>query len=303
MPKKFSINELRHWLSSYEAGKPIASIAKQAHCDVRTVKKGIEQARLARDVSTARADLLKEALHRHQDDLKGVLEGILSSLEVPALNQGIPWKWQEASIIPLRNARGELEPDVVQPVVKVILDVEDKLQWGLLQEHLKRDKMWELVEQWKKAVAAHLRAKINLAWKTAILLTGKTHYPLLEKPTKPPFLYSYNVITPLYQEALYEAMGLPQKSKLQDSIVTDAGSGEVKLGGFALGKAPGAEDECKKNILKALKKLKKSEEAKDVATSYRLVEELTAKTRRVVAEISLLGLIPGQCRVCRRLGM
>jgi len=37
--------------------------------------------------------------------------------------------------------------------------------------------------------------------------------------------------------------------------------------------------------------------------TYRALEQVTIRTRQVVETIRLLGLVPGQCEICRRLGM
>jgi len=37
--------------------------------------------------------------------------------------------------------------------------------------------------------------------------------------------------------------------------------------------------------------------------TYRALEQITTKARQVVEDIRLLGLVPGQCEICRRLGM
>jgi len=303
MPKKFSINEQRQWLELYESGQSEASIARQAHCDVRTLKKGIDQARLGRDVRAAKAGLLKEALHKHQDSLLMVVADMLSAIEVLPLSQNISWKWQGvATSIPLKDAKAECQK-WGQPMVTVIFNVEDRVHWELFQEHLKRDKMWEVIDHWKKATAAHLEAKMNLARKTAALLEGKTGYKLVDKPVAPPFIYSYNAVDLLSQAALYHTLGIPDSANLKQNIVANTNYGEVKHRASTLAKAPGAEDECKRNILEAFRELEVCSEARSAATTYREAEKLTAMARRTVEEISLLGLVPGQCRVCRRLGM
>ena len=60
---------------------------------------------------------------------------------------------------------------------------------------------------------------------------------------------------------------------------------------------------CRANIIKAFKKLGNSAEVGRIKATYKELSDITTKTRRLAEEINLLGLIPGQCRVCRRLGM
>ena len=57
------------------------------------------------------------------------------------------------------------------------------------------------------------------------------------------------------------------------------------------------------SLLDALQELKASPEVISVVDTYKTLEEITTRARQVVEQIKLLGLIPGQCEICRRLGM
>ena len=57
---------------------------------------------------------------------------------------------------------------------------------GLLKEHLKNDRLWKVLAQWKKAYAAHLTARIALQRKTVTLLEEETGYKLVDKHDVPP---------------------------------------------------------------------------------------------------------------------
>lgn len=302
MPRKIPLTQMREWLKSYEEGKSEASIARDARRDVRTVKRGIEQARREQDVHNARAELLKDALKKHQGDLLGVINGVLSALVVPPHNLQLGQKRHaRPTPIPLSGATASHEAGKGWTVV---LHVEKTSLWGLLQEHLKRDPLWNTVAAWEKALVAHLQARIALVNKTAALLEQKTGYKLVDKPVDPPFLYLYPTIELFYQVALNKTIGVPDGTNPEGNIVVDTATGEVMHGtGSILANAPGAEEECKANILDAFRDLQASNEAIRVAETYRGVKESTMKARQAVEEISLLGLVPGQCRVCRRLGI
>jgi len=304
MPKKFSLADRRRWLADYESGKPIASIAKEAHADVRTVKRAIEEARLARDASAARAELLKEALRKHQDTLLELIHGILSSLEPPPLDRLVPWRSGEFwASISLPGAHAEFQGDIFGPAVNVRLEVEGRVEWELLVEHLKRDKLWKMLEDWKKAVAAHLQAKVRLFKKAASLLAEKSGYPLVEEPGTPPFLYGDNSVRLLSRSALSEGLGLLPMGSFEGELAADPESGEVRWQGFIVARAPKAEVEAKLAILGALAELKGSEELKEAVRTYQLAQEAATKAKRIAEELALLGMVPGQCRVCSRLGV
>jgi len=76
MPKKFSVTDKNKWLEDYENGKSESSIANDSSCDLRTVKRGIEEARRQRDAVAARVDLLKQAVLKHQERLMKKLNAL-----------------------------------------------------------------------------------------------------------------------------------------------------------------------------------------------------------------------------------
>lgn len=67
-------------------------------------------------------------------------------------------------------------------VMSVTLDTEGKIEWDLLGEHLKLERSWHLLGQWKKALAAHLEARIAMKRMLANLLQEKTECQLVDLP-------------------------------------------------------------------------------------------------------------------------
>jgi len=135
------------------------------------------------------------------------------------------------------------------------------------------------------------------------LLRQKTGYDFEDKSTSPPYLYSYNTIALLYQVAVDNSFGIPIDKNLED-IIADTTTGKVRKGvGTILAEAPGAEAQCRANILQAYEELLLSAEISQVSKTYEELEVATSKARRLVEEMSLLGMVPRQCRVCRRLGI
>lgn len=91
MPRKVSMVTKKQWLTEYDEGKTQISIANEHKRDVRTIKKGIEDARRERDITFARAELLKEALRKHNSDLMSLLEQLMIVLQPLPMSQSIPW--------------------------------------------------------------------------------------------------------------------------------------------------------------------------------------------------------------------
>ena len=300
MPKKISRNDMRQWLEEYDSGKSEAAIAKDAKRDVRTVKKGIAQARREGEMRGARVELLRNALQRHQDRLLNIVKEAESALVVPARDLWRAWK-QDAPSSPIvsRGATATYEADKGWTV---LLAAESKPEWGLVQEHLKRDPMWAGLTTWRRAFAAHVEARVSLEPRCADLLIERTGYKLVERSDEPPFLCSFGALDLIYQSAFDRAMGIKQAAELEDTIVVDTKGGEVWYGNQKLAEAPGDEERCKADILSAIKEALESREAANAGRTYRDLALATAKAGRAVGGILLLELVPGECRVCRRLG-
>ena len=140
--------------------------------------------------------------------------------------------------------------------------------------------------------------------KCADLLMEKTSYTLVDQPMNPPFLFSHTSLDLTYKAAINRVLGIKQGTDFEDMVVTDKERGEVKYGtGTILAEAPGKEEQCKTNILKAFKELTESTEAANVKQTQNELAEATIKVKRAVEEILLLEMVPGECRVCRRLGI
>lgn len=297
MPKKFDDAKKKEWLELYDKGKSEKWIAGQAGCDVRTVKNAINEARLKRDVAVARIELVKDALHNHQEGLLEELKQIKASLVVPDKDFAVlSWYGGKNSILNDTGEQIKLE------------DGEDSTMHRLLKEHLKRDKLWRVLVQWKKARAIHLAAKLELQRKTVTLLEQKTGYRLAGDDGIPPYVCSYTAGHVIYKNAIDLAFAAPNKraqkdiiEKMEAAITVNTNNGDVIQGGSIL--APGGEQATRQHLLDALKNLGRSPQAKAVVDTYHALEQITTKARQVVEDTWLLGLVPGQCEICRRLGM
>lgn len=287
MPKKISINQMREWLKLYDGGRSEADIAKDAHRDVRTVKRGIEQARRELNAQTARADLLKEALRNHHNALLNTLKELKDDIRIPPLDIDVPC----AEDVGLETELTATWPEEKRTLLE------------LLREHLMRDPLWDALDRWKKSLAVHLRDRMALKRKAATLLQEKTGLKLSDKPIEGPFLYSYTALNLVYEETLRRALGI-SRMKDPEKDINVSPDGQVRYGaGNVLAEAPPRKEECRRGIIEAFSELGASPESGRAAATYREAETHAARARQLVEEISLLGLMPGTCRICRRLGM
>jgi hypothetical protein len=298
MPKKYSIIDKRDWLEQYEAGASEAHIAKQvAHCDLRTLKRGLEEARNEREIRRVKSELLKKALIEHQDKLTAKLKEIDTSINVPEKDWVVlSWYRRGESVFERKrnvNPAGNSSPD---------LEFSQDLIKDMLREHLKDDELWDLLETREEAFLQNRNDRITFQKKVVETLAEITGLKLEERDSPRPFLYSYTSGDLFYKMSLRWAFGDRDTSWL-DQIRADKSSGEVIYQGITLARTPGKEDKCRLNLLEAFKQLQSMPEAGNVVRSYELLHDATLKAKRSIEEILLLGLIQGQCRVCRRLGM
>jgi hypothetical protein len=305
MPKKFSITDKNKWLEDYESGRSEFSIASDSRCDLRTVRRGIEEARRGRDAQAARIDLLKRAVLKHQESLMNKLEEFLSTLTMPPHDWAV-LSWVENGQFILSESDLDMD-DVVEDEMSDGLkksDVQADMVEDMLRQHLRGDKLWKILARREKAYSLHRLARIALQYKVVGLLEEKTGYKLEARgDVPPPFLYAYTTGDLLYRMTLADAFGDSKNDTWQDEIVADTSAGCVKYRNMILAEVPGKADKCRKNLLDAFRKMQLLAEVTRVVDTYKELEESTFKAKQAVEEIRLLGLVPGVCKTCRRLGM
>lgn len=309
MPKKFSMVKKREWLETYEGGKSEASIASGGRCDIRTIRRGIEEARRERDAQAARVELLKHAVLKHQERLLQKLEDILSALALPTYDWAVlSWQQIEVSILTEANldAEDSLEDeDSDDPKDSgVRADVAEDMIDDMLRQHLRGDKLWKLLTRRAGAYASHRSARLALQWKVMKLLEERTGCKLVARgDAQPPFMYSYTAGELCYRIALGRTFGEYTNDSWQDEIVVDMSGDHVVYRNFILAHVPGKADECRKNLVNAFLEAQILAEVTRVRNTYEDLATTTLGARKAIEEIKQLGLVPGACTVCRRLGM
>ena len=313
MPKKFSIADKKKWLAQFENGRSEVSIAKSSKCDARTIKKGIEEARREQEAQIARAELLKHALVKHQDNLLESLREILASITLPSRDwEPLSWYHQGDSIFnrDVVSIESLHQPHALSTESQGS-DAKTRTAKPILEQHLKRDKMWKHLEQWQKACEAHRAKRTALQLKVAVMLQEKTGCRMIDwdvdeknRAIKSPFLYSYTTGPLLFKMLLQYAFGDHDVDKWQSRVVADTAAHCVKYGpGTILAEVPGKEVECKQQLLNVFNEVKSSPELNETISSFRNLESIMPKVRQIIEDILILELVPGHCNVCERLGM
>ena len=305
MPKKFSITDKNKWLEKYESGKSESSIANESKCDLRTIRRGIEEARRERDARAARIDLIKQAVFKHQESLLGKLGEILLSLQVPPHDWAV-LSWHENGESILNESNLDTEGALEDEVGKNSKDSDAQVDMveDMLRQHLRNDKLWKILARRKQIYASHRSARIALQRKVANILEEGTGYKLEARgDVPPPFLYSYTTGDLFYRMTLARAFGDSKNDAWQDEIVVDTNVSYVKYRNSTLAEAPGKAGECREKLLDAFRKMKTLLEVTRVVNTYEELDESTLRAKQAIEEIRLLGLVPGVCKICRRLGM
>jgi hypothetical protein len=307
MPKKIPITEKREWLRRYEEGETAVQIKKNllegSKYDLKTINSGIEWARLERTAASAQDELVKDRLKDHHDQLLGVVHNILSALVIPEryLPLGKNIKGKKVVSLPIELPESRVTYDSEKGLVLTLKD-EDSSLWELLREHMKHDRLWKILDTWKSAVTSHFQARTMLALAVEEIFKTKIGYDIDDDADSPPVLYRYTVDR-LIQQVIYIALGGSLSKKLEDLFIVDTRDGIVRWVDDTLAKCPGAEEECKTKVIKVVGDALNSNEAKTVADTYEKIDQPMAKAYRILEEIKLLGMVPGKCRVCRRLGL
>lgn len=132
----------------------------------------------------------------------------------------------------------------------------------------------------------------------------KTGCQLVSEPIDSPFIYSYTAVDIIYQATGRSALGCPSGINLEERLVADPDRKEVRYGPATIfAEHVNDAEKCKANILDAFESLQIVSEIKKLQETYDNLKAATYKARRATEEISLLRLVPGRCRVCRRLGI
>jgi len=79
--------------------------------------------------------------------------------------------------------------------------------------------------------------------------------------------------------------------------------GQVKTGGQILANTSGEEEAIRDGIIAALNVISSSSELKKVIETYWTLTDSCNSARQTAKRIKMLGMVPGLCDICQRLGL
>jgi hypothetical protein len=298
MSRKISIQEKKKWLAMFEEeGMTENQIALHVGKDLRTIVNGLQEASRQRSLANAESEMLRHALQTHQDKLMDIIKDMANMLVLPDANL-ILREDANGQMFPISVPGGLIERDANRELTLKIYN-EEKLEWELLQSHLKSDKLWKQLGRWQDAMVAYFKA----LWVFRLSIKNS-----LEAETGLKFMAGDNLkvdhLSPVLHETIYgvtlhKILGINDGTDLEHTITADNDCVRHYGTILAVCKKPA---KCKDKIIDVLTYLPTKTAAQDVSRTYTELATVTRIARRQVDEILSLGMIMGKCRVCGRLG-
>jgi hypothetical protein len=297
MPKKISIQEKKKWLEMSEEGKTENQIAKNEKRDLRTIVNGIQEASRHRSLANAEAEMLRTALLSHQQKLMAVVTGMANMLVPPEIV--LPLREDaNGTMAPISIAGGTLEQTADSKITLKIHDKE-KLEWELLQSHLKSDKLWKQLDRWQDAMTAYVKASWVFKRSIRNILENQTGLKFKAMDDRQTERLLPVLLDICYEISMRKILGVPDGTDLENTITAENGFVKHKVTDLAVCKKP---THCKDQIINAFTAFPQNTEAQEVKKTHVELELATRIARRQVDEILSLGMIVGKCRVCSKLG-
>lgn len=303
MPKTYPTSRKERWLAQYSRGKTIKQIASKEKCDVRTVKSAIEEMRGRRAAQEAMSQLYQEAFQGHIDRLNSALDSIIEGLRIPdPYLTELVWHVIASSQKVSQGSGGVRKEESEGSGQDVLSD------GALLAEHLKNSKAWRALGNWSRSVRKHRTACGRLQIRTFEVLkelTGLKAYE--ERDVKiVPSLHIENTGGLLCRTVVGHLSGGADIEAVTKEITVNDERGLVLHYTTVL--AEGLKNvhklsECKDNIIKSFKTLNNSSEAQQVLNTFNQLTQSLPKVRNELRALRLMGVIPGQCRVCHQFGL
>jgi hypothetical protein len=304
MPKQIPMSEKREWLNAYDEGKPAAIIARERKRALKVIKRGIEEARAERDGAAARAEIVKEALIKHQQQLMGIVDRLFKATEIPPADLEVH-EDRNGALAPIQLPYSRI---IYAPEEGLTVELSDENTslWRLLKEHLARDRIWSAIRNWKEAMISYFRARFDLESAVKMLIERKTGFRVSAAPPgdkEPDVVYDFTVKL-FCTVQTHKALGIPDETNPQDRIVAgDDGYVRHGAGGSELAYCPGKQNECREALITVFNKISDLPEMEKVINTEIELKNVSSKLKRSLEDILLMGLVPGRCRICSRISL
>lgn len=304
MPKQIPMSVKREWLKEHDEGKPAAEIAREKRRALKVIKRGIEEARAERDGAAARAEIVKEALIKHQQQLLGIVDRLFKAAEIPPADLELR-REKSGALTPIQLPYSRII-STPEKGLTVELPDENTALWGLLREHLARARVWSAIRNWREALISHIRARTELELAIKMLIESETGCRVSAASPgdkKPDAVYDFTVNL-FYTVRIRKALGILDETNPQNRIVAgDDGYVRHGEGGSELAYCPGKQNECREALITAFNKIPDLPAIEKVISTEIELKNVSNKLKRPLEDIQLMGLVPGRCRICSRISL
>jgi len=289
MSKKISIQEKKKWLDMFEQGQTEVQIARKTRRDSRTIAKGIEEASKKMRLASIEVEMLRNALIKHQDQLAGLLKNIVEMLVLPPYD--LKLREESEGILAPISLTGALLKHVSKEQMILEIQNENKLEWELLKEHLKQDKLWEYIRQWRDAILDYTWAQwqFKLAIQSEFVKNVDSISPN-EKDEKQFETVKCELVDLFFDVVTQRILGIRNKTDVEKVI-------DSKISGFD------DKEGSRQKLVAIFSSLPNTKEAYGIKSTFAVLADITKLAKSQADEIRLLNMITGKCRVCRRLGL
>ncbi len=332
MPRKSRISaaQRRDWLLRHDKGEPQEAIAQKDKVNRRTVREGIEKARLERDFELAQREQLRDALRGHQRDMLGLVERTQQTIQVPPLEL-LPWEDVDFGLGSVQTAPGptqglivdlfplsaagseQVPPGVPSHGVRATCDpsgranevefAEEKTRlWRTLREHIGKDPLWNHLGEWKRALLKELQARASFNRMIQGQLEKDLGLPVLMHCEPRPHATRglvYFTRVQVTRWALGESSGdvAGQLRRRDGRLIYSGLQRELTL-------TEGLENTelAVSKLTKTIEALTRYDEAQTAAKAHQHLKSRTEIAREHLEGFLLLHHIPGRCSLCKKLG-
>lgn len=170
------------------------------------------------EIKTARVELVKTALQKHQHELFEELDSLKASLGLPP-EEFAPLSWQRGKNSVFETLQGGQEHSAE---IKQKDEASDNPRRKLLREHLKNSRLFTVIAQRNRAYNAHMEERKELQRSIILLLQQNRKYRVTDTADDVPYICSYTTGDPLYREVLHHAFHADNKSDYKEDFSIDS---------------------------------------------------------------------------------
>ena len=299
-------DERRGWLDNHESGVSLSALAKRTGRNFRTIQKQVQQAAEERERSSARTELYRQAVTQHNDDLLGALTGLRESLWAPhdeSLTVVAHFGPRASSAVTngylIFNDGGFRVPtlDSNEDAGRLV---------ELAEEHLSRDKdLWKGIDEWRRKLKVYADECLALGQRAGdevIARSGLTVAFTEDSARGVQEGVHEGFISWACRLAIETASGDRSPS---DSLDLRTSDNHLRYGGTTLVTSSSPDElEAANDVFSDLvSTLGTDATVRKIVRLKRQLDEEAQKLKRLIGDILLLGLVPGRCSVCNRLGI